>query len=405
MAKTDTDAAVPVAQVGQEKEIVQGSMRPAAIGDETLKSNVDVDDVAFPLKPKRDKIPAKSFIALCAGLAALLLAAILPMGDVKLHSYTPFLHLDDSNLQKYKGELVEASKKMEERWQQASPVVQTTFTKFFIPSPSENEQLPVDPLQTVRSHISRMLECKVPFSLNTTGRKDYALQMRLLTSLCIAVVDRLDEVEEMLQQNERVGVPVPIEGLDERYAFPSLEELEGTYNPKMPAVEFFTLMGVTPSLKPEELAELPEVDRCLGDTLVNLLKLERQRIDHNRSALEAFAGSLGSFEGPFHLSPAKKVDFVIPYTGTTFKTSILGDFFQLMYPDHFSTPRNEFHLKLHRIGRMWSSESVLEAAKKQQEDFFKAWSRSINLKRSVMQDLMGKNVHRDDLLMYCIFIL
>ncbi|CDJ35086.1 LOW QUALITY PROTEIN: uncharacterized protein EMH_0023780 [Eimeria mitis] len=342
------DAAVSVAELEQEAPEAVA----ADAGDYVLQEN----DAHLLRKSPAGYL--KVIIPLLLVLGALLLAErkIGSRDGKVIHRSTPFLTLEDADIERYREELNEAAKEMEEAWKNSEPLVRETFTKYFIPSGPQGESLSSgDPVENLRAHVEEMRKSKVPGFLSLGARKDYSLHLRLLKSLCVAVVDRLQQVEEMQQQNEEVGVPVAIDGRDMPYSFPSLDDLKGEVESGMRAKEFLELVG--------------------------------------RQAC------------PLALSSSAKANYVVPYTKTTFETFTLWKLFEKLYPEHFVTPRLEFEAKVRRIGRTWSSDVALEEAKKQQKEYFDSWEKGLELRRKLAQEQMEKGMRADDLLIYCLFLL
>ncbi|CDJ49928.1 hypothetical protein, conserved [Eimeria brunetti] len=391
-------AAALVEELQQEGEPAGGSVADAENHDLVGRK----DELPSPEKPRGRKLKvAIPFLAL--GLAMLLAAGSRP---TVRQTQAQFLRLGDEDLQKYRDELAEAVEKMEETWQKYDLEVKGTFRRHFMPSASDDEaQRPEEPIEKLRAHLAQTREFKEPSISKVDKRIDYALHLRLLRFICLAVVDRLQEVGELQQDNKNFGVPVPIPGREKPYSLPTLEAVEGGAESQMRPEEFLQLLKIEASVSDEDLEKLPGVDKDLADKLVHLLAVEGKRVSHNISALSPLVGFLGAFNGPVTLCSSEEVNYFVPYTGKVFETFRFGKMFERMYPEFPITPYRTYERRVQRIARTWSAEVALEEATKLQEESFENWEASVRLKRKLMQEQMKKGTPADDLLMYCLFLL
>lgn len=391
MGEEVPDSAPSAAEVEEERDAKHGDV--ATVGEEAellLKREL-------PSLEKARGHKRRIFFWLLVSLLAVIVAQSIVLRGKLVHA--PFLHLEDAYVKKYVEEFNRAVEEMEEAWESSGPLVRRTFARFFTPSLSDDEENP-DPLKTLRDHVVEMRRCKPPLLGNS-----YYVHLNLLTSICSGVADRLKQVDEMQRQHEESGVPVVIPGHDKQFTFPSLDELGGEVQSGMSAKQFLDILGVGASVSDEELERLPEVDKELAEKLVLLMTVESQRIKHNSDVLRGYIPFLGVFEGPLILASSDEVNYEIPYSGEIFETFTLGTVLERMYPEHPVMPRLLFEKEVRRVSRTWSAEVVLEAAKKQQKEYFDNWEEALGLRRKLMHEQMQKGMSRDNLLIYCIFLL
>lgn len=360
------------------------------------------DEVVLNEKPRRvnTKVIAPISVALLVMLVGLVLANQKPAQ--KVHWNAPFLPLEDPDLQRYEDDFNTAVNQMKEAWQVSRPEVREVFAKNFLP-PSAN--IADDPLKALWDHVENMSLSEVPFPANLLARKDHSLHLKLLTAICRSVVVRLEQVEEMLQQNEKFGVPVAIAGHDKPYSFPSIEDLEGDIKSGMKAKEFLDLAEVQPSMSDEEMNKLPMVDKELAEKLLHLFDVEHQRINANDKVRLEFGRFFSGFESnPIFLS-SDKLDYAVPYSKEIFRSFTLGKLLDEMRTRDTSLSSADFDVEVRKAANNWSSKVALDAAKTRQQLYFAAWDERTFLKEKMLQKQLSKGVRDDDLLLYCLFLL
>ncbi|CDI73877.1 hypothetical protein, conserved [Eimeria praecox] len=319
----------------------------------------------------------------------------------RLRSYLkpPQLPLDDASMQKYMDDFNRAARAMKDAWESSEMPVRRAFQQHFTPSLEDGQELSEDPLKTINDHVAKMQKCKIP--TGSKARKDFALHVQLLRSICRSVALRVHELNWFVYMNEEFDVPVPVPGRDERYRYPALEELEKRAEDGLTASHFLKSVGLFATGE-----SLEKVDEMLTDNLIFLLSIENKQNVYNsvvRYFFERFLEPSGeeAVSDAAHSIPEHQV----PYSGKAFRTRALKQAAAHIFRGSGNLTDYGNMRKMHRIADNWTSKGVLEAAVQQEEDNTHNFQGRLTSKREQMRILLEEGLQYDDLVISVLFLL
>ncbi|CDJ28281.1 uncharacterized protein EMH_0039490 [Eimeria mitis] len=98
-------------------------------------------------------------------------------------------------------------------WRTASPIVQSAFKKYFVPSREDDPLPPPDPPALYDKHINAMLGVPRPNAEDVKAVQEHKLNLLLLNGVCGAASITIRKLMELEELHAETGVPVPMLGL------------------------------------------------------------------------------------------------------------------------------------------------------------------------------------------------
>ncbi|CDI73880.1 hypothetical protein, conserved [Eimeria praecox] len=308
--------------------------------------------------------------------------------------------LDDVTMHKYFDDFSRAADKMEHAWEISGLPVQQAFQQYFTPSLKDGQELSENPLAAISNHVAKMRRCEVPPDYAVEARKDFALHLQLLRSICRAVTVRLEELNWYVYVNENTKVPVPVPGHNESYSYSFSANMEEKEEEGVPASALLRSRGLCGGGSPQE------VDETLARNFTTLLAIESKHASYNMAARYYFEDFLEMFgeDGTSHATPST-FKHQIPYTGKAFRTGALAEAAAHIFHEWDSTTNYASARKVHRIADNWTNDEVLRATQQQEKEHAHSFQTRLESRREQMRALLKDGIPHDDLVMSVLFLL
>ncbi|CDJ49925.1 hypothetical protein, conserved [Eimeria brunetti] len=364
--------------------------------DSAEKSDAVVQEGGFfPLRYRGKK--ALETKAIIAAVAVILISgAHYMISRSRSRVKPPQLALDNVSMEEYLDNFNKAAEKMEEAWEASGLPVRQAFQKHFTPSLEDSQQLTEDPLVSIRDHVAKMRDCKVPPESSVEARGDFAKHLQLLVSICRTVTFRLEELNWLVRVSEKQRLPIPVPGYDEPYNYPPLESLEKNSENGMLATQFLSYVGLVGGDPTQKVAG------SLAHRLLSLLAIESKHKAYSSMSRFHFERFLQPFREDGAHSVAK---YKIPYTGKQFRIDALQQAAANIFRESDNTPAYANERKMHRIANNWTTEGALEAAKRQEKENVNCFEKRLNDRREQMRLLRKDGIVYDDPVSIALFLL
>ncbi|CDJ49923.1 hypothetical protein, conserved [Eimeria brunetti] len=388
-------------------------LNPEHVGDAAPQADQELTDNPEEVARKSEPLPSWKKRGKSIGTAmAMLVAAALALvsgarylasreSQSSLHTpQIPQLALDNASMRKYLNDLDEAAEEMEDEWESASLKVRRAFQRHFTPSLWDDQKPISEPLAIILEHVDKMQKCKVPPQSSEKARRDFALHLQFLRSICRIVTLRLEELNWFVHMNNKYGLPVPVPGHDMPYNYPALREPEPEESEDgLVAADFMHSVGLFGGDTEQKVGE------NLAEALVYMLDIWNRSYIYNMMARYYFEPFLQHFaEDAVHASGSTSA-YQIPYTGRAFRAGTFSQAAAYIFRQSDSTPSYEEVRKLHRIAENWTPQGVLDAAKRQEKLNTSSFPKRLNTRREQMRRLLKQGIPRDDLLICALFLL
>ena len=244
-------------------------------------------------------------------LAMLLLAAAAGAGHLyrTLNRVLPAkrLALDAEHLEQYERDFNSSAAQLQRDWKMCTDTVKDAFVMHFIPR-KRGAAVPVDAFSLYEKHIHSVRAFERPAATAKNEEKlVYALQLRLMTSICTAASSRLSSLQELDEYGRtRPDFPIPLLGhqVEPLTRYELYQQKETVSFPSFVAM----LGGRDVNLKHQRKAAGQKIPEVLAHRLVNVLHADDLLDRSDREAHAAFTDFMEAATGELPLPGSVKTD-------------------------------------------------------------------------------------------------